>query len=56
MSQEELQEFLAALEQVRKVNTASPEAARSFLEQSGYLNKDGSIADPYKSAQSSEDD
>jgi hypothetical protein len=56
MSQEELEEFLAALEQVREVNTASPEAARSFLEQSGYLNKDGSVADPYKSAQSTPED
>jgi hypothetical protein len=56
MSQEELEEFLAALEQVREVNTASPEAARSFLEQSGYLNKDGSVADPYNSAQSTPED
>ena len=53
MSKEELEEFLAAVERVREVNTASPEAARRFLEEAGYLNKDGSVADPYKSAQSS---
>jgi len=53
VSKEELAKFLAAVKQVREANTASPEAARSFLEKEGYLNKDGSVADPYKSAQSS---
>jgi hypothetical protein len=52
MSKEELAKFLAAVEQVRQANTASPEAARNFLEDEGYLNRDGSVADPYKSAQS----
>jgi hypothetical protein len=55
MSNEDLAKFLAAVKQVSAANTASPEAARNFLEQEGYLNKDGSIADPYKSAQSSND-
>jgi hypothetical protein len=56
MSKEDLAKFLAAVAQVSEVNTASPEAARNFLEEAGYLNRDGSIADPYKSAQSSKDD
>jgi hypothetical protein len=56
MSKEDLAKFLAAVKQVGAANTASPEAARNFLEKEGYLNKDGSIAAPYKSAQSSKDD
>ena len=56
MSKEELAKFLAAVEQIRELNTASPEAARDFLEKEGYLNKDGSIAAPYRSAQSSRGD
>ena len=56
MSKEDLANFLAAVAQVSKFNTASPQAARKFLEKAGYLNKDGSIADPYKSAQLSKDD
>jgi hypothetical protein len=53
VSEEDLAKFLAAMKQVGAANTASPEAARSFLEKAGYLNKDGSVAYPYKSAQSS---
>jgi hypothetical protein len=56
MSKEDLVKFLAAVKQVSAANTASPEAARSFLEKEGYLNKDGSIATPFKSAQSSKED
>jgi hypothetical protein len=56
MSKEELEKFLAAIKQVGAANTASPEAARNFLEKAGYLNKDGSVADPYKSAQASQHD
>jgi len=56
MNKEDLAEFLAAVAQVSEVNTASPQAARKFLEKAGYLNRDGSIADPYKSAQLSRDD
>jgi hypothetical protein len=56
MSKEELAKFLAAVEQVRESIAASPEAARDFLQKGGYLNEDGSIADHYKSAQSSRGD
>ncbi len=50
MSKEELEKFLAAMKKLRSANTASPEAARSFLEREGYLKSDGSVAEPYKSA------
>jgi hypothetical protein len=56
MTKEELAKFLTAIEQVRAANTASPEAARNFLQEEGYLNKDGSVAAPYKSAQLPKDD
>jgi hypothetical protein len=56
MSEEELAKFLAVVEQIREANTASPEAARNFLKKSGYLNKDGSIAAHYTTAQSSNHD
>ena len=54
MSEEDLAKFLAAIKQVDAAIAASPEAARNFLEKAGYLNKDGSVADPYKSAQASQ--
>jgi hypothetical protein len=56
MSKEELAEFLAAAEQFRELIMASPEAARDSLQKAGYLNEDGSIADHYKSAQTSRGD
>ena len=52
MTKEELDRFLAAVKQVGAANTASREAVRNFVEQEGYLNKDGSIASQYSSAQS----
>ena len=56
MSKEELAKFLAAAEQIRELIAASPEAARDFLQKSGYLNEDGTISDHYKSAQASQGD
>jgi hypothetical protein len=50
MSKEELKEFLAAMERVRAANTASPEKARQFLKEEGYLTENGDIAEPYSSA------
>jgi hypothetical protein len=35
MSKEDLAKFLAAVKQVSAANTASPEAARNFLEKEG---------------------
>jgi len=55
MNKDELAKFLAAAQQVSEANTASPAAARSFLESEGYLNKDGSVVDHYKSAHSDRD-
>jgi hypothetical protein len=54
MSKQELQDLLAAMDRVREANTASPEAARQFLKDEGFLAADGAIAQPYqpKTAQS----
>ncbi len=49
MSKQELQEFLAAMERIRAANTASPEKARQFLKEEGFLTEDGSVAEPYTS-------
>ena len=54
MNKEELAQFLAAMKQVREANTATPETARLFLQKEGYLEKDGSVAEYYSSAQSSD--
>lgn len=54
MSKEELAQFLEAMKQVREANTATPETARLFLQKEGYLEKDGSVAEYYSSAQSSD--
>ena len=48
MSEQELKEFLIAMERVRSANTASPEKARQFLKEEGLLTEDGSLAEPYK--------
>lgn len=50
MSRQELQEFLTRMEQLRKANTASPEKARAFLQDEGFLTKEGAVAEPYASA------
>jgi hypothetical protein len=49
MSKQELQEFLLAMERLRVANTASPEKARQFLKEEGYLTEDGKVAEPYAS-------
>jgi hypothetical protein len=49
MSKQELEEFLLAMERVRVANTASPEKARQFLKEEGYLAEDGTVAAPYAS-------
>ena len=49
MSKQELQEFLRAMERVRAANTASPEMARQFLKEEGFLTEDGKVAEPYAS-------
>jgi len=46
MSKQELQEILAAMDRVRTANNA-PEKAREFLKQEGFLQEDGTVAQPY---------
>jgi hypothetical protein len=48
MHRQELQEFLAAMDRLRQVNTRSPEAARQFLQDEGFLTPEGKIAQPYE--------
>jgi hypothetical protein len=48
MSRQELQEFLAAMDRIRQVNTRSPEGARQFLQDEGFLTPEGGFAQPYQ--------
>lgn len=50
MSNQELQEFLVAMERLSAANAASPEKARQFLKEEGFLTQEGTIAEPYASA------
>jgi hypothetical protein len=52
MSKQELQAILAAMEHVRRANTATPEAARQFLKDEGFLTPEGEIAQPYQPSSS----
>ena len=47
MSKQELQEFLQAMDRLRAENTTSPEKARQFLKEEGFLTEDGKVAAPY---------
>lgn len=47
MSEQELALVLAAIERVRAANTATPEQARSFLQNEGVLTERGELAEPY---------
>jgi hypothetical protein len=46
MSKQTLQEILAAMDRVRTANS-TPEKAREFLKQEGFLKPDGTVAQPY---------
>jgi hypothetical protein len=48
VSRQELQQILAAMDRVRQANTGSPEAARQFLKDEGFLTPEGEIAQPYE--------
>lgn len=50
MSEQEVKEFIAAMKELRVANTASPETARQFLKDAGYLTPDGKVAEPYAQA------
>jgi hypothetical protein len=49
MTEHELREFLEAMERVRAEHASTPEKARKFLQQEGYLTETGEIAEPYRS-------
>jgi hypothetical protein len=38
------------MERLRKENTSSPEKARKFLKEEGFLDENGEVAKPYASA------
>jgi hypothetical protein len=47
MSEHELREFLSAMGRLRAERTATPEKARQFLKEEGFLTETGKIAEPY---------
>ena len=47
MSEQELRDFIDAMKRLREANTASPEIARAFLKEEGFLDEDGEVAEPY---------
>jgi len=48
VNKQELEEMLAAMDRLRQANTRSPEAARQFLTEEGFLTPEGKIAPPYQ--------
>lgn len=48
MSNQDLQEFLAAIERLRR-EISTPEAARAMLIEEGILDANGELAAPYRS-------
>jgi hypothetical protein len=50
ISEQELREFLEAMDRVRAEHAATPEKARQFLKQEGLLTEAGDLAEPYKTS------
>jgi len=48
MSDQELKEFVEALERMKQEHSASPEAGRQFLIDAGILTKEGELTEPYR--------
>jgi len=48
MSNEDLQKTRDALAALQKEFTSSPEKARAFLVESGFLTPDGKLTEPYR--------
>lgn len=48
MTEQEFREYLEAMERVRAEHTATPEKARRFLQQEGFLTETGELAEPYR--------
>jgi hypothetical protein len=49
MSDQDLQEFIATIERLRREQAATPEAARTRLIEEGILDPGGELAEPYRS-------
>jgi hypothetical protein len=49
MSDQDLQEFIANIERLRREQAATPEAARARLIEEGILDPNGELAEPYRS-------
>jgi hypothetical protein len=49
MSDQDLQEFIANIERLRREQVATPEAARARLIEEGILAPNGELAEPYRS-------
>jgi uncharacterized protein (UPF0335 family) len=49
MSDQDLKEFIAAIERLRKERASTPEGARAVLVEEGILDKNGELAEPYRS-------
>lgn len=56
LTKTDVDEFKAAAKRIRKEYLSSPEKARQFLIDSGYLDRNGEIAEPYKSAKGNRND
>lgn len=49
MSDQELKEFVEALERIQQQHSAVPETGRKFLVDAGILTEEGDLAAPYRS-------
>ena len=47
VTEEDVLKFIEALARLRQEHAGSPEKARQFLKDSGYLTEDGEVAYPY---------
>ena len=48
MTKAELEEFLDVMRAVNREHTATPEKARAFLREEGFLDENDEIAEPYR--------
>ncbi|HXE06467.1 MAG TPA: hypothetical protein VN612_01140 [Acidobacteriaceae bacterium] len=49
MSDQDLKDFLATIERLRREQAATPEQARAVLIAEGILDPNGELAEPYRS-------
>jgi len=48
VNESQLRDFLAAIEEVKRTNAATPEQARQFLQDEGVHTPTGELAEPYR--------